>query len=198
MKINSRTIVQIICYYILPAIMLITELMAIIANASLYRLLVNYGNYAMYLVIIILFVKPLSILFPKIKPFRTLMTYRREMGVLAFWFAVFHSIALLFYLEIFKTGDISILYQDSALLFGVLALFCMLILGFTSNKLAVIKLKRNWKRVQMVAYPALFLIVFHMMQHEKEYSGLIILIAFLSLKTAEYLHLKKLKNSSKN
>lgn len=195
MNINIRKLIQLFCYYILPLGMLITEILAIFAGASFYSLLVNYGNASMYLVIVILFVKPLSILFPKITLFRKLMTYRREMGVLAFWFAIFHSIALLFYLEIFKTGDIKILFTDSALLFGVLALLCMLILGLTSNKLAVIKLKRNWKKVQMLAYPAIFLIVLHKYMHSKETIAIIILIAFISLKTAEIIHMKRLKNN---
>ncbi len=162
MAINPKKIIQISCYYILPILGFLMLINSFYNLSNSYELMVNFGNIAMYLVFALLIAKPLSILWPKV-PLRKLMLYRRELGVLAFWYAVFHSFALMNYLEMFSFEEFFIILKPGQinLLFGVISLIGMIILGITSNKLSVIKLKKNWKKVQMIAYPTLIFIVLH-------------------------------------
>jgi len=77
------------------------------------------------------------------------MKYKRKLGVLAFWFAVFHSVVLMYYLNVFSiNGFINSLNLNNILIFsGMIGFFGMFILSITFNKLSMLKLKRNWKKL---------------------------------------------------
>ena len=100
MKFNQklfREILQTLAYYVIPGILFLNILYKVFTQQNLYSDVVEFGEIAFNLLILILMIKPLSVLFSKIWFFRYLVTCRRELGVLAFWFAMIHSIALIIY-----------------------------------------------------------------------------------------------------
>jgi len=193
---NFKKIVQYLCYYILPSIMLILIITSQILKIDNYELLTEFGKYALYLVLVILFAKPISIIFNKVNFFRIIMSFRREMGVLAFWFAMFHGILLMFYLKLISINSLPLLIDIKGMLFwGVLALFGMFLLGITSNTLSQIKLKQKWKKLQYLAYPTLAFILIHKAIVKDEFEPYIILGIYVILKIIENYLIKKRLNS---
>ena len=70
---------------------------------------------------------------------------------------------------------------------GLVAFIGMFILGITSNKLSAIKLKRNWKKVQRLAYPAFAFTMIHAALASREGGSYIALLVIYSiLKAAQY------------
>jgi DMSO/TMAO reductase YedYZ heme-binding membrane subunit len=195
MKLNIRKTIQVLAYYIIPAFFLLNIIIKIYLGENLYKELKDYGNYVFILLLIILFVKPISIIFNEIKIFKTVLGYRRELGILAFWFSIFHSIGLMYYLDLFSVqGFIKILTPNELkLLSGFLAFIGMFILGITSNKLAVLKLKNNWKKIQSIVYPTFFFVAVHKSLSEKEFGPIIIFLIYVVFKIIEYLKLKNKK-----
>lgn len=193
---KSRKIIQLLTYYLLPSLAFIVLLISEFFLGDSYELLVSYGSYALNLVMIILFIKPLTVLFGhKLTFLKKVMLYRREMGVLAFWFALFHALALMFYLDVFSYYSLeNALDPTDYILSGFIALIGMIILGITSNKFSQFKLKRKWKKVQLLAYPTFVFIIIHKMQTEGELGPLLLLILYLGLKLAEHHSLKKKKH----
>ena len=193
---NLKKIIQSLCYYVLPAVMFMLVIAFQLLNIDNYQLLVEFGKYALILVLIILFVKPISVIFNKIDLFRIIMSYRREMGVLAFWFATFHAILLMFYLKLISIESLPLFIDIKGMLFwGVLALLGMILLGITSNTLSQIKLKQNWKKLQYLAYPTLAFILIHKAIVKNEFEPYIILGIFIILKIIEKYLIKKRLNS---
>lgn len=193
---NLKKIIQSLCYYILPAVMLILVLTFQLLNIDNYELLSEFGKYALILVLVILFAKPISVIFNKVDLFRIIMSYRREMGVLAFWFAMFHAILLMFYLKLISIENLPLITNPKGYLFwGVLALFGMFLLGITSNTLSQIKLKQKWKKLQYLAYPTLAFILIHKAIVKNEFEPYIILGIYIILKIIENYLIKKRLNS---
>lgn len=192
---NLRKVIQILFYYIIPVYLLLILILNLNNLDNIYHSLVKWGDNSLNLLILILFIKPISIIFNKIKLFKSILSYRRELGVLSFWFAVFHSIALVYYLDLFSLqGLVYILSaKDLFLITGFIGFIGMVILGITSNKLSTIKLKRNWKKVQYLAYPTLLMICIHKAESKEEYGPYFILIIYVILKIVQYYKIKKNK-----
>lgn len=148
-----RSFLQVLAYYIVPAALLVLSL----ANAN-SRLFAFFGNAALVLVVINLYIRPLALILPN-SYFNFFLTLRREFGVAAVWFFLFHAGGFIYSYGLL--GSKSFLDYTSFLFWGSLAAVGMIILGLTSNDYATRKLKQNWKKVQMVAYPTLFLALFH-------------------------------------
>ncbi|MCA9487152.1 MAG: ferric reductase-like transmembrane domain-containing protein [Nanoarchaeota archaeon] len=191
---NFRKIIHLLFYYVVPAFLLGSVLYQLSVGSDIYHLVVEYGGNAFLLVVFLLFIKPISVLFSKVSFFRTLLSYRREVGVLAFWFAVFHSVSLFYYLNLFSVQTFFELLQSSALFLttGVLAFLGMFVLGITSNRLATLKLGKNWKKLQYIVYPTFAFICIHKAQAEGEYGSYVVLAVYTVLKLLQYLKMNKL------
>lgn len=196
MILNKRKIIGYLCYYIIPSFMLLFLLFQVLVKEQDgYTLVVKYGEFALNLLIIILFSKPLSVIFSKINFFRKIVSYRRELGVLSFWAVVLHSFALFFYLGLFNINELKLyLYFDSFLIWGIFGFIGMFILGITSNRISVMKLKQNWKKLHRIVYLIFLFILIHSYLSSQKTKYLVFAILFIILKAIEiYLNRKKLK-----
>lgn len=92
-----------------------------------------------------------------------LMRSRRRLGILMFSLAVMHSTFKRAYF-MFQSGEIPALSSISRFELAGLTAFTLLIpLFLTSNNFSVKLLKKNWKRLHALIYPALVFIALHML-----------------------------------
>jgi len=119
------------------------------------------GEWSARLIIFALMLTPLSLLLPGRRWVQWLVRRRRAFGVAAFGYALLH---LLFYLLDMETLR-NVLAELSALGIwtGWAAFLLLLPLALTSNAASVRALKRGWKRLQRLAYPAAALTLAHWM-----------------------------------
>ena len=117
------------------------------------------GEWSARFLVVALMLTPLSMLFPRVEAVRWLVRHRRAFGVTAFAYAALH---LLFYVLGMETVE-SMLAELGAvgIWTGWLAFLCMVPMALTSNDAAMRALKRGWKRVQRLAYPAAILTLVH-------------------------------------
>lgn len=179
---TQRKLIQLASFYLLPLSLAIFAVT--LATDSIF---VKFGELAVYLVAANLFLKPLSVLVrhPLVQPLLAqAMTFRREIGVASFWLYLAHSMGM------FLGRGLSIdfvLNPKGFLIWGAIAGSGMWILGLTSNNFSQRILKRNWKKVQMLAYVVLPLATFHAAKAEGEYAKFILINgAFVALKVAQW------------
>jgi len=80
--------------------------------------------------------------------------------------------------------------------YGSVALGGIIVLGLTSNNFSQRVLKRNWKRVQMLAYPVLFLVLFHAAVANDSYALFtLVSVAYAGAKWWEYRKVRDKKES---
>lgn len=204
--INLRKIIQLFCYYLIPIFLLLSLIFQIFIGSNLSDVSKDYGEPAFFLIGIILFIKPLSIIFSDFKlyntnfnPFQFILSYRREMGVLAFWFSIIHGLGLIYSKNLFSIQGLLILLNpfEIFLFSGFLAMIGMIILGLTSNKLSVMKFKRNWKKIQSLAYPTFALVCIHVTFAKKdEFGPILLFVTYTILKIV--IHYKILKKINLN
>lgn len=117
------------------------------------------GDWAAWLLMVTLVVTPLRLLFRKRRWAVWLLRHRRDLGVASFAYAAAHT---LIYLAN-KTSLDAVLAELGAadMLTGWLALALFVPLAVTSNDIAVRALKRNWKRLHRLVYPAAILTFVH-------------------------------------
>ena len=117
------------------------------------------GLWSARLIIFALMLTPLSMLLPRSRWVGWLARRRRAFGVGAFCYALLH---LAFYV-----GEMETLTNMLAELWalgiwtGWAALLLMLPLAMTSNDASVRALKRGWKRLHRLSYPAALLVLVH-------------------------------------
>lgn len=117
------------------------------------------GEWAARLIIAALMLTPLAKLLPSSGAIRWLLARRRAFGVAAFCYAMLH---LAFYIGEMETlANILAELELPGIWTGWLALLLMIPLAATSNDAAVRALKRGWKRLQRLAYPAALLTLVH-------------------------------------
>lgn len=155
-----RRIAEIISYYLLPAILLGIYFFA--PQGLLYELQEELGEYAQWLLLFVLFIKPVSVIFNKIQILRIAVGLRRQLGIATFYLTAAH---VLFYsksigMNVFALMGNSLQHVD-AYFYGAVASIGMFILYITSNRFSTVKLKKWWKRIQRLAYPVLFLVLAH-------------------------------------
>jgi len=124
----------------------------------------QYGELAGNLLIVILFLSPLSKIL-RTRILLQMMGFRRELGILMGYLALVHGLGFLIQL-----GGISILVPppDSAPagffpLLGFIGLLLIIPLLLTSNTISVKFFGLFWKKIHYLVYPAFFFIVMHRM-----------------------------------
>lgn len=166
-----------------PVILLILSM--INAQHSFFRFL---GEWAEWSLVFLLLIKPIAVIL-RSSFLKRAVYYRRELGLLSFWLFVFHATGFI----IIKNMSVQNVLSTPYLWWGVLAGITMLVLAITSNNKAASLLKRNWKRVQYFAYPALLLVLAHSSLAMTGNLNKFYLISsiFLVLKIVEFVLVKK-------
>lgn len=122
------------------------------ADALAMDLLHPSGEMSVRLMVLAMLPGPLSEIFAGNRFIRLWLSVRRSLGVAAFSYAVLH---LAFYMLDMRSV-LAILDELSlpAIWTGWLAIILMLPAASISFEAAVRRLRRNWKRIQMIVYPA--------------------------------------------
>ena len=125
------------------------------------------GNVALYLLILVLSLTPLTRLFPKWRLAQALNTHRRSIGISCYLYAVLH-----FCCYLISMPALSSMVQDikefTYLQLGLLALVLLTPLFLTSNQISVRILGFNkWKHIHRLAYVAAAAIFLHRSFGEK-------------------------------
>lgn len=172
--------VSIFSYGIVPIIGLGVSIVSPLGE--LFR---KFGELAQLGLFVILFMKPIAFIVP-LNFLKRALTYRRQMGVTVFWLAFFHSIGFLYTNGLWSLDDF--LGWKNHYFYGGIAMVAMTILGVTSNDRSLRLFRRNWKRIQYLTYPTLFLVLLHVSLVKGEMvklyvvGGLFLLLKFLEAK----------------
>lgn len=150
---------------------------------SAFDLVHPSGEFSVRLMIIAMMISPLRAIFGRRGWLDWMMTRRRAMGVAAFGYGLLH---LAFYL--IDMGDWGQIWEE-ALLFsiwtGYLALVIFAAMAVTSNNSSQRLLRRNWKRLQQLVYPAALLIALHWLFVDGEWQAMAVhFVPLLILETA--------------
>ena len=117
------------------------------------------GEWSARLIIVALMLTPLGQLFPQSRAVKWLIRHRRAFGVAAFGYAALH---LLFYVLDMETAAAMMAELGAPGIWtGWLALLCLVPPALTSSDAAMRALRRGWKRVQRLVYPAALLTLAH-------------------------------------
>lgn len=117
------------------------------------------GDWAAWLLIAALAVTPLRLVFARSGWTARLLRYRRDLGVASFAYAVGHTAIYLW-----DKRSPALVLEEAAMpgmLFGWLALALFAPLAATSNDRAMRAMKRAWKRLHRLVYPAAILTFLH-------------------------------------
>lgn len=143
-------------------VILMVAHLSIIVGIMVPSLRRSFGEAAGTLLIILLFLSPLSKIF-RMKLLLLLMGFRRELGILMGYFACIHGISYML-----RGYDIQNIlsftrwdFATLAPLFGFVAMLFLLPLILTSNRVSTRVFGLWWKRIHFLVYPAFVLIVLH-------------------------------------
>lgn len=148
-----KTMLSVFAYAVVPIAGVLFSILA--PSNGIFR---EFGSWAEAGLVVILFLKPVACILP-FAFLKRALTYRRQMGVATFWLALFHSVGLMYLYGLWSPGEF--LGLSNMLLYGGVAMIMLIFLGVTSNNVSVRFLKGNWKRIQYLAYPTLFLVLLH-------------------------------------
>lgn len=117
------------------------------------------GDWAAWLMMATMAITPIRLVFRPRGWTNWLMRRRRDIGVASFAYAAGHT---LLYLERKASPDIILAELSTPyILVGWLALALFVPLAVTSNDKSVRALKRSWKRLHRLVYPAAILVFLH-------------------------------------
>lgn len=117
------------------------------------------GDWAAWLLMATLAVTPIKLMFRKQGWAIWLMRRRRDLGVASFVYAAGHTVMYLW-----KKGSLGLVLAEldqDFILVGWLALALFVPLAVTSNDLSMRMLKRSWKSLHRLVYPAAVLTFLH-------------------------------------
>mgnify|MGYP001806854487 FL=1 len=117
------------------------------------------GDWAAWLLLLALAATPLRLVFRRQGWTTWLLRRRRDIGVASFVYAAGHT--AIYLLDKASLATVLAEAADVAMLTGWLALAIFIPLAVTSNDKAVRALKRSWKRLHRLVYPAAILTVVH-------------------------------------
>lgn len=141
---------------------------------AMFELLHPSGEFSVRLMIIAMMISPLRALFGPRRWLNWLMRQRRAVGVAAFGYGAIHTMLYLVDLGALQ-GDWTIIAGEwmlPAILTGYVAMAIFTVMALTSNRASERALRRNWKRVQQLVYPAALLIALHWLWIDNEWQGL--------------------------
>lgn len=117
------------------------------------------GEFSARLMIVAMMIAPLLTLFGNKSWLLWLLARRRSLGVAAFGYAMLH---LIFYVIDMETlADIAAEITALGIWTGWAAFLLMLVPAVISNQIALRRLKRMWKQIQRLVYPAAVLTLVH-------------------------------------
>ena len=117
------------------------------------------GDWAAWLLMVTLAVTPIRLLLRRSPVTQWLMRRRRDLGVASFGYAALHTVVYLW-----RKADPAIIWDEVStpyILAGWAALALFLPLAITSNDASMRRLKRSWKRLHRLVYPAAVLVFVH-------------------------------------
>lgn len=159
--INARAFVW--ALLVLPSIPMVTSLVAGAVGPdgqpTTEMLLHPTGETSARLMILAMTLTPLRMLFPNSSFLAWMMQRRRYFGVAAFAYALFHLV-----LYLVDMGSLSAIWGEAFALgiwTGWLAFFIFIPLAATSNDLSVRRMRKYWKPLQRLIYPAAVLTLLH-------------------------------------
>jgi len=169
----TQKLLKILAYIIVPIFLTISEFIVISSgNISILGLFtinstdmyIGWSQFtartAFFLLMFILYLKPLMKILPNIGLIRKLMLFRRQLGIATFYFAVFHMInALFYYLNIHNYNMIDTFIWFK---YGTISIFVLFLMYLTSNNYSVRLLKRNWKKLQNLIHFSVAVLFIHM------------------------------------
>lgn len=184
---NFKRLVTITSIYIIPLLLII--LLVSVFQTYNTDLLSEFGEIAFMLLFILLILKPLSVLIPKISFLRKTLMYRRELGIIIAYFAFAHGLSYLYYIE-FESWN----YPSLGIYTGIFALLIMFLLYITSNTYSMIKLGKKWKLLHAFVYLIFYLTIFHVLaikSFKGEYHYVLFALIVIILKLLEKKKLQK-------
>ncbi len=139
-------------------------LIAVIPSLGIFRK--DAGSLAANLLILLLFLSPLSVIF-RARLLLLVMGLRRELGILMGCLALTHGLGyaldpVFFKIFLQEYLGANLFSMDTSILAGLTGLLLITLLTLTSNRWATRLLGgKYWKRLHRVVYPAFVLIVVH-------------------------------------
>lgn len=141
-----------------PAVLMLIAARA--ADADMAHLLQESGEFSARLMIAAMLIGPLADLIGQRGWIRWLLLHRRHLGVAAFLYAMLHLAFYLIDME-WSASDMLAEIDAPGIWTGWLAIVLMLLPALASNDAAMRMLRRNWKRVQQLAYVVALLTIAH-------------------------------------
>lgn len=142
----------------------------------------DLGEWAWNLLLLVLFISPISKILPDFGILRTLSSLRRELGVGMFYFGLAHGMSA--FPGYFPAPWSQI---PTFIWFGGAALLLTSLLYFTSNTWSMKRLKSYWKKLHMLIYVVFVLVLAHLYfvdpESESLVSGILLLGLLIGLKT---------------
>lgn len=154
---NSRPLLWL--FLGLPGFWMLYRWAATPESYSYGHIIGDSGDWAAWLMMVTLAVTPIRLLFRRRGWATWLMRHRRDIGVASFAYAAGHTVI---YLTRKASMDIVLAELSTPyILAGWLALALFVPLAVTSNDISTRALKRTWKRLHRLVYPAAILVFVH-------------------------------------
>ncbi|WP_396587588.1 sulfite oxidase heme-binding subunit YedZ [Bermanella sp. R86510] len=133
------------------------------------------GQWAIGLLLLVVSINPLNDwLGVKLRP------YSRRLGLAAFAYAALHIASYFIFIQGLVLQE---LWQDLQkrpyIIVGAIAWLLLLPLAITSTKSWMRRLKRNWKRLHMLVYPSIILVLIHLWWQVKADAWLAVLCSVI-------------------
>ncbi len=132
----------------------------------LETILFYFGNVAVCLLLITLWISPLQIFLPAKIPIRVFNIHKRIFGVSSFFYALLH-----FSVYFIDTGSVENFFsgfQRNFVIIGAVALSILFLLALTSFDWVIKKMrKKNWKKLHRLVYLVIILLFFHITAKDK-------------------------------
>jgi len=120
----------------------------------------NLGQGALALLLCSLAMTPLQ----RLSGWAGWISFRRQLGLWAFSYAVLHVSAYLYFLLGLDFGGLGIeLVERPYIAVGAVGLLGLLALAATSTRWSMRKLGKRWKKLHRIVYPVLLIVLLHML-----------------------------------
>lgn len=194
LKVLNKKNLSILCLYILPIILFLVFLYVYFFDLNYYKFSKKFCGFASIILLsFILFVKPISKIFSS-KIFFKISSFRKELGILMFYFFLVHMIGTMLHKNLFSSKFLENFKITLPFFWGVLSGVIIIILGLTSNNFSVKKLnsfvKMGWKKLQYLVYFSYAFALIHIFLINKKIFYLVLFFVFLILKILEFSKVK--------